>query len=329
MDINQFRNMFSNEGGCRRYLEKMIWPAGRACPHCGCMQSWRIKGEASRVGLYECGGCSGQFTVTTKTPMHGTKLPLQTWLMAMYLIISSSKGISSVVLARWLGVNQKTAWKVGHAVRAMMTVHADAVGMLTGIVELDEKYLGGKPRFQHGVTHPRGRGTKKACVHVSVSRKGPVRTGVIASDSYAILAPHVRKMVAPEAQIMTDQLHAYMALGKEFSSHDSVNHGCKEYARGKAHVNTAESFNAILERAKQGVFHFISRQHLPRYLSEVTFRWNNRVPVEKKRNGLSKIVMQAKPVLDQLLDLLQHAVGTQLRRTIKGGLAQPQPLFCG
>ena len=72
---------------------------------------------------------------------------------------------------------------------------------------------------------------------------------------------------------MTDQLHAYMALGKEFSSHDSVNHGCKEYARGKAHVNTAESFNAILERAKQGVFHFISRQHLPRYLSEVTFRW--------------------------------------------------------
>lgn len=268
--------------------------------------------------------------MTTKTPMHSTKLPLQTWLMAMYLIISSSKGISSVVLARWLGVNQKTAWKVGHAVRAMMTEHAGAIGMLTGIVELDEKYLGGKPRFQQGVTHPRGRGTKKTCVHVAVSRKGPVRTGVIASDSYATLAPHVKKVVAPAAQVMTDQLHTYMALGKEFASHDSVNHGCKEYARGEAHVNTAESFNAILERAKQGVFHFISRQHLPRYLSEATFRWNNRVPVEKKkRNGLSKILMQARPVLDQLVDLLQHAVGTQLRRTIKGGLAQPQPLYCG
>lgn len=329
MDINQFRNMFSDERICRRYLEKVIWPAGRACPHCGCLESWRIKGESARTGLYECGGCSGQFTVTTKTPMHSTKLPLQTWMLAMYLIISSSKGISSVVLARWLGVNQKTAWKVGHAVRAIMDVHADTMGKLTGIVELDEKYLGGKPRFQHGVTHPRGRGTKKACVHVAVSRKGPVRTGVITSDSYAILAPHVKQVVSPKALVMTDQLHTYMALGKEFFGHESVNHGHKEYARGEAHVNTAESFNAILERAKQGVFHFISRQHLPRYLSEIAFRWNNRVPVEKKRNGLSKIVMQARPVLDQFEDLLQHAVGTQLRRTVWGGLAQPQPLYCG
>jgi len=128
---------------------------------------------------------------------------------------------------------------------------------------------------------------------------------------------------------MTDQLHAYMALGQEFSSHESVNHGIREYARGEAHVNTAESFNAILERAKQGVFHFVSRQHIPRYLSEVSFRWNNRVPVEKKRNGLSKIVMQPKPVLEQFEALLEHAVGTQLRRTIWGGITQPQPLYCG
>jgi len=326
MDINQFRNMFSDEGICRRYLEKVIWPAGRVCPHCGCLQSWQIKGESSRPGLYECGGCARQFTVTTKTPMHSTKLPLQIWLMAMYLIISSSKGISSVVLARWLGVNQKTAWKVGHAVRAIMAVHADGIGMLSGVVELDEKYLGGKPRFQHGVKHPRGRGTKKTCVHVAVSRKGPVRTGVVASDSYAVLAPHVKQVVSLDALVMTDQLHAYMVLGKEFSGHESVNHGHRKYARGEAHV---KSFNATLERAKQGVFHFVSRQHLPRYLSEIAFRWNNRVPVEKKRNGLSKIVMQARPVLEQLKELLQHAVGTQLRRTIWGGLAQPQPLYCG
>lgn len=128
---------------------------------------------------------------------------------------------------------------------------------------------------------------------------------------------------------MTDHLHAYMALGKEFSGHESVNHGHKEYARGEAHINTGESFNAILERAKQDVFHFVSRQHLPRYLGEIAFRWNNRVPVEKKRNGLSKIVMQAKPVLQQLKCLLGYAIGTQLRRTIWGGVTQPQPLFHG
>ena len=329
MDINQFRKFFSDEGACRRYLEKVIWPSGRVCPHCGCLQSWLIKGQSSRPGLYECSGCTGQFTVTTKTPMHSTKLPLQTWLMAMYLIISSSKGVSSVVLARWLGVNQKTAWKIGHAIRGMMTVHADAIGLLSGIVELDEKYLGGKPRFQHGVKHPRGRGTKKACIHVAVSRQGPVRTGVVTSDSYAILAPHVKHIVSPEALLMTDQLHAYRVLGQEFAGHQSVNHGHREYARGTAHINTAESFNAILERAKQGVFHFVSHQHLPRYLSEIAFRWNNRVPVEKKRNGLSKIVMQAKPVLHQLACLLEHAVGTQLRRSLWGGVTQPQPLFCG
>jgi hypothetical protein len=261
--------------------------------------------------------------------MHSTKLPLRTWLLAMYFIINSSKGISSVFLAKLLGVNQKTAWKIGHAIRAMMGVHANAVGLLSGVVELDEKYLGGKPRFQHGTTHPRGKATKKTCVHVAVSRKGPVRAGVIHGDSYASLAPHVRQVVSPAAKVMTDQLQTYTALGKEFSGHESVNHGIKEYAREEAHVNTAESFNATLERANQGVFHYMSRHHIPRYLSEVTFRWNNRTPVKKKRNGLSKIVMQAKPVLEQFENLLQYAVGTQLRRTIWGGIAQPQPLYCG
>jgi transposase-like protein len=329
MNLNQFRNMFPDDAACRKYLEKVIWPSGRVCPHCGCLQSWRITGETTRPGLYECSACHGQFTVTTKTPLHSTKLPLQTWLLAMYFMINSSKGISSVFLAKWLGVNQKTAWKIGHAIRAMMAAHAGSVGLLSGVVELDEKYLGGKPRFKHGVKHPRGKGTRKTCIHVAVTRKGLVRTGVIHGDSYAALAPHVKQVVSPDARIMTDQLHAYKALGKQFSGHESVNHGIKEFARGDAHVNTAESFNAILERAKQGVFHFVSRPHIPRYLSEVAFRWNNRDPVKKKRNGLSKIVMQAKPVLEQFENLLQYAVGTQLRRTIYGGVTQPQPLFCG
>ena len=329
MNLNQFRNMFPDEIKSREYLEKVIWPSGRACPHCGCLKSWPLKGESSRAGLYECSGCNGQFTVTTKTPLHSTKLPLRIWLLAMYFMTNSSKGISSVYLAKWLGINQKTAWKIGHAIRAMMSVHADNVGLLSGIVELDEKYLGGKPRFQRGVTHPRGKGTKKTCIHVAVSRNGAVRTGVISSDSIAALVPQVKQVVSPEAQIMTDQLHAYMTIGKSFASHESVHHGIKEFARGKVHVNTAESFNAILERAKQGVFHYVSRPHIPRYLSEIAFRWNNRDPVKKKRNGLSKIVMQAKPVLEQFEILLEHAVGTQLRRTIWGGITQPQPLFGG
>jgi hypothetical protein len=142
---------------------------------------------------------------------------------------------------------------------------------------------------------------------------------VIHSDSYAVLAPYVKEVVSPTARIMTDQLQPYVAIGKHFAGHERVHHGIKEFARGNAHVNTAESFNAVLERAKKGVFLLLSPLHLPRYLSEVVFRWNIRDPVERMRNGLSKIVMQTKPVLEQFEILLKHAVGTQLRRSIYGG----------
>jgi hypothetical protein len=109
---------------------------------------------------------------------------------------------------------------------------------------------------------------------------------------------------------MTDQLQPYVAIGKHFAVNERVHHGMKEFARGSVHVNTAESFNAVLGRAKQGVFLFLSGRHLPRYHTEVLFHWNNRNPVEMKRNGLSKITMQAKPVLEQFEILLRHVVGT-------------------
>ena len=129
---------------------------------------------------------------------------------------------------------------------------------------------------------------------------------------------------------MTDQLQTYRAIGKAYAAHESVNHGSKEFSRDGVHVNTAESFNAILERAKQGVFHFLSKRHLTRYVGEVAFRWNNRDPVKKiAKTGVSKIVMQAKPILEQLQNLLKYAVGTQIRRTIYGGIATPQPAFGG
>lgn len=330
MNINEFRNMFPDEETARQYFEKAIWHHGRICPHCLHHKSWPLSGDSSRKGLYECSDCGKQFTVTTKTPLHSTKLPLRTWLMAMYFIVNSSKGVSSVFLAKWIGVRQKTAWKVGHAVRALMKAHGDAIGPLNGIVELDEKYLGGKPRFEQGVIHPRGRGTSKSCVHVAVKRQGEAKAEIVNSDSYSDLAPRVAKVVSPDAHVMTDQLQTYKSIGKQYASHQSVNHGNKEFSRDGVHVNTAESFNAILERAKQGVFHYLSKRHLARYVGEIAFRWNNRDPVEKiAKNGISKIVMQAKPILEQLHNLLRYAVGVQLRRTICYGIATPLPSFGG
>jgi len=161
MNIDQLRQQFSDENSCRQFFESARWPGGRICPHCGYNVSYVISGNPARPDRYECKKCKRQFTVTTKTPLHSTKLSLWKWLQAMYLIISSSKGISSVVLARWLGVTQPTAWKMGHAIRKMMDPNQSDAGLLTGVVELDEMYIGGNPRPQAGVKHKRGKGTSK------------------------------------------------------------------------------------------------------------------------------------------------------------------------
>jgi transposase-like protein len=147
--LGQLRQQLPNERACRRYLETIIWRDGRFCRHCGSFKSWRIQGPSARDGLYECADCHGQFTVTTKTPLHSTKLPLRIWIEAMFVILTSSKGVASVALARFIGVSQKTAWKMGHAIRLLMK---EAVAQpMDGIVEVDEKYLGGNPVGSAGV----------------------------------------------------------------------------------------------------------------------------------------------------------------------------------
>jgi hypothetical protein len=134
----------------------------------------------------------------------------------------------------------------------------------------------------------------------------------------------VERFVDQEAQLMTDQNWAYQQIGKDYAAHAWVNHSAKEFARGDVHNNTAESFNSLLERAKQGVFHYMSQKHLSRYLNEIGFRWAHRVPKKTvTKNRRSKIVMVAMPVTDMLSSLLTHATGNQLRRTSGGGVRVP------
>jgi len=242
----------------------------------------------------------------------------------MYFMVNSSKGVSSVFLGKWLGVAQRTAWKMGHAVRELMEPGPDGQPPLSGIVELDEKYLGGKPRYQQGVTHKRGKGTEKQGVFVAVERQGQVRSALIDSDKAAELAPWVERFVDQQAHLMTDQNQAYQKIGADYTAHSWVNHSAKEFVRGDVHNNTAESFSSLLERAKQGVFHYMSKKHLPRYLNEIGFRWDHRRPAEiVTKRGKRKILMVALPVIDMLGSLLTQAVGRQLRRTANGGIRRP------
>ncbi len=161
MNIDQLNAQFANDTICRRFFEAARWPTGRICPHCSFNISYKIRIKGPNTDRYECKRCKRHFTVTTKTALHSTKLPLRKWLQAMYLIISSSKGISSVVLARLIGVTQPTAWRMGHVIRQMMDPNRSDAGMLQGVVELDEKYVGGTPQPKPGVVHKRGKGTAK------------------------------------------------------------------------------------------------------------------------------------------------------------------------
>jgi transposase-like protein len=320
MNIQELRKKLKDEDSCRALLESLIWQNGRVCPHCGGAQSWLIKGKTARRGLYECACCHSQFTVTTKTPMHSTKLPLMKWFEAMYFILRPSKGTSSKGMAALIGVSQKTAWKIDHGIREMMNMSHIKGPVLRGIVELDEKYLGGKPRKTKGVNHKRGKGTGKQAILVMAERKGQIRAMLIKNDSYAEIAPLVKRHVHSDAHLMTDQNSVYPRIAKDFAGHSCVNHGNDEFARGKVHNNTAESFNAQLERAKFGIFHWLSKKHLQRYIDEAVFRWNHRQPVEKfvptcGGKGKWKIVMEPMPFMDQLKSLLSCAIWRQVRFT--------------
>lgn len=316
MTISELRKQFPDETSCRLFFESVIWASGRACPHCGSMKSWAIKGQSAREGLFECGSCELQFTVTTKTPMHSTKLSLWTWLVAMYLISSSSKGISSVILGSLIGTTQKTAWKLGHAIRAMMAAVPTEPPLLMGVVELDEKYLGGRPRFQEGVKHKGGKGTAKQCVAVAVEREGAVKAALVPHDGESALSPFIKESVDPAAYLMSDHNPAYARIAENFAGHSYVDHGEREYARGEVHNNTAESYNAILERAKIGVFHYMSKKHMQRYVDEAAFRWNQRVPDGTRiRRGKERVVMKSLPVLQKIQNFLKVALNVQIRWT--------------
>ena len=157
---------------------------------------------------------------------------------------------------------------------------------------------------------------------MAVERHGPVRATPVDSDKTIDFSPPVNRFVDKDAHLMTDENRAYQSIGKQYAAHDWVNHSHKEYARGDTHNNTAESFSAILERAKQGVFHYLSTKHLNRYLHEIGFRWDHRIPELKlTKNGDLKMVMKPMPLRRMLQSLLSQATGRQLRRSPNGGIS--------
>jgi transposase-like protein len=286
LGLGIYDERFQNPLAAADYLESIRWPQGPVCPHCGTLDEkhYRLKSQTRK--LWKCRACRKQFTVTIGTIFEGSHIPLNKWLLAFYLLCSSKKGMSSHQLHRMLGITYKSAWFMTHRIRYAMTQPAFS-RLLRGTVEVDETYVGGKPRRPNKKPtqslDPReppkqqktGRGTDKTPVVLLVERGGQARSFRVANVTGDTLGGAIRRNVAREAHLRTDSFGSYKKVGKEYASHETVDHAW-EYVRGDAHTNTAESFFAILKRGINGIYHHVSEAHLPKYLAEFDFRYNNR-----------------------------------------------------
>jgi len=263
----------------RQYIEGILWPNGPVCPHCQSSDCTRLHGKAHRPGTIQCNGCRGQFTVTVGTVMERSKISLSRWLMAFHLLCSSKKGFSALQLQRNLEIGSyKTAWFMFHRIRHAMDNSATA-RTLAGAVEVDETYMGGKPRYRHS-SNPRGT-AHKAPVMVLVERDGLARVKPVESVNTETLHAEVISAVEKSAMVITDEMASYRNLGPHFEGgHHFVTHSRRQYVRVneagfRIHTNTAESFFALIKRGFVGVYHKMSRKHLHRYCAEYGFRWNH------------------------------------------------------
>lgn len=278
------------ETEAREYLEAIRWPNGPVCGHCGSAEGqMRLAGEAHRDGVIKCGACREQYTVTVNTVMHKTHIPLAKWVHAFHILCAAKKSVSAVQLQEMLGLGSyRSAWHMAHRIRAAMK-QAPLKKLLANVVELDETFVGGKPRkgsakprIIGGKQYGRKRGPapdfkdRKVPLLVAVERDGQLRSRVTDDVRGETLRSFALDHVSPSAHLMTDERPAYGGIGGMYAAHDVVLHKHYEFARGICHVNTAESHNAIVKRSVMGTFHKVSKKHLQRYADEIAFKWNGR-----------------------------------------------------
>ena len=279
MTVDLTNTIFHDEEKARAFLEKQHWPHGPVCPYCQERKNVvRLCGEAAKKGQVLCRPCHKKFTVTVGTVMERSHIPLTKWVLAFRLMAASKKGMSAHQMHRMMGVTYKTEWFLCHRVRAAMGLDAKASGPIGGkgkVVESDETFVGGKKKNVH-----RGRPTpKKEPVVALIERGGELRAKHITDVTAKTIRNTLVTQASRKSHLRTDDSLVYYWLGREFASHRSVNHSAGEYVSrdGDAHVNTAESFFALLKRGVYGTFHSVSEAHLQKYVDEAAFKFNTRV----------------------------------------------------
>ena len=285
MEINliELSAFLNDEDKAYELVERLRWPHGPVCPRedCGSDHVYRLKVNGTKRRVLKCGVCRKQFSVMVGTIFEDSHIPLSKWVAAFYMMCSSKKGVSSHQLHRQLGISYKSALFMTHRIRYAMS-QPPLADKLTGIVEVDETYVGGAERFGKGKQGGWRGLTKKIPVVSVIKRGGEARSFVSRSIKGKALKGIVRQNVEETAHIMTDSFLSYRGLDEEYAGHDWVDHS-KHYVRGIVHTNFAESFFSLLKRGILGTFHHVSEQHLPRYLAEFDFRWTNRSLTDGER----------------------------------------------
>jgi transposase-like protein len=287
--------IFTDADKARAYMESERWADGAYCSHCGSFSVTHLTGKAHRPGLHQCNDCREQFTITTGTVFERSKVPLNKWLLATYLLSAGKKGTSAHQIHRVLGVTYKTAWFMCHRIREAMRNDApSAIGGSGKIVEADETYFGDKDRITKRTRRGKsGLASKRAVVSL-VERGGEIRTFHVDRATKESVREVIVRNVSRKSTLHTDESRLYVELGGEFASHQAVRHSAGEYVRGEVHTNTVEGYFSIFKRGMKGVYQHCGEAHLFRYLAEFDFRYNNRsgLGVEDTERT-AKVIQQA------------------------------------
>ncbi|HEY3638445.1 MAG TPA: IS1595 family transposase [Rhizomicrobium sp.] len=279
--------MFPDQETARVYLEGRLWPHGPKCPVCGLGE--RITARAG--GYYRCNQCKEDFTVRTGTIFERSHVPLHKWIYAIYLLVTARKGISSMQLAKEIGITQKSAWFVLGRLREAC---GDEIEKLQGIIEIDEAYIGGLEKNKHGAKKANlGSGTRgKTAVLAMRQRGGNTIAMPIESADQKTIFGKIGEHVQPGSTLHTDDAGMYRDVDGGTYSHAAVNHSAGEYVRDGVTTNGVESVFAVMRRGLHGVYHHASKKHLHRYVDEFAFRLNegnvNRHTLDRLDSFVSK-----------------------------------------
>ncbi len=294
--INDVAIHFQDKATCIEYITQLRWAGNPKCAFCGHDHVYELKGAYKR---YKCAKCRKHFSAIKGTIFENSTIDLSKWFMAIFIMSTHRKGISSVQVARDIGVTQKSAWFMMQRVRNAFKMQSFSYDKLGGnsTVEADETYLQGKVSNMHQKKQKEvlTKGTTRGIAVIgAVERGGEVRAQVIEKTNYDSVIPFLVKSVHQGTKLMTDEHVVYGTMDRLYK-HQTIKHMLKEYVRGEVHTNTIENFWSVLKRGIYGTYHFISTKHVQNYLEEFAFRFNSRDITEAQR-------------FDKLVSLSNHRI---------------------